>query len=92
MQIRLRKDGGYSECNAPDHLVGKGRCIHVLESGDDMETLEINRVSRGMYQVDIPNDIVDDVKSKEDILSYINDLPKISKTKQKSIIQSLMEL
>ena len=94
MQIRLRKDGGYSECNAPDELVGKGRCIHVLEGpcGEQAEILDINRVGRGMYQVEIPEDVFDEVEAKEDVLSYIQQLPKISKAKEKRIIAALNSL
>lgn len=97
MQIRLRKDGGYSECNSPDELVGKGRCIHVLEpveegSSENKMPLEINRTSRGVYQVEIPNDIVNEAKSKEDIFSYMKELPKISKAKEKRIIASLANM
>lgn len=51
-QLRTRKDGGCSYCNASDENVGKRRCCHVLD-GASMEV----RCEKGMKFVDISGSI-----------------------------------
>jgi len=34
--MRKTKFGGISPCSSPPDKVGKGRCFHVLEEGDDV--------------------------------------------------------
>lgn len=87
MQLRLRKDGGYSECNAPDDLVGKGRCVHILGGNNN---LNVQRLSRGFYCVEIDDSYkTSDKDSKKNIKSFFDQLPKIDSEKKDQIIKQL---
>ena len=86
--IRKRKDGGYSECSSPDELVGRGRCCHILEEGEN--SMELKRVQRGVYEVNIKEDQKMTIEGqKETIIEFFNNLPKIDQEKQKRIIEYL---
>ena len=89
--IRRRKDGGFSECNAPVELVGKGRCCHVIEEGTN-EEMEISKIQRGMYEVKVnKNSTLTIEAQKEAIADFFENLPKISKEKQQRLIKFLLE-
>lgn len=85
--IRKRKDGGYSECSSPDELVGKGRCCHILEEGNNK--MELTKIQRGMYELKVNEDSLTIEAQKETILNFFNNLPKIDDEKQKKIIDYL---
>ena len=87
--IRKRKDGnGYSECSSPDELVGRGRCCHILEEGNDM-TMELSRIQRGMYEVKVNDNRMNIEGQKETIIDFFNSLPKIDEEKKNRIIEYL---
>ena len=87
--IRKRKDGnGYSECSSPDELVGRGRCCHILEEGNDM-TMELSRIQRGMYEVKVNDNKMNIEGQKETIIDFFNSLPKIDEEKKNRIIEYL---
>ena len=86
--IRKRKDGGYSECSSPDELVGKGRCCHILDEGENNK-MELTKIQRGMYELKVNEDSLTIEAQKETILNFFNNLPKIDDEKQKKIIDYL---
>ena len=88
--IRKRKDGsGYSECSSPDELVGKGRCCHILEEGNDT-TMELSRIQRGMYEVKVNDSKMNIEGQKETIIDFFNNLPKIDEEKRNKILDYLI--
>lgn len=91
IKIRKRKDGGFSECSSPDEKVGKGRCCHVLDINNANDNLELSKISNGMYEVKINNDILKINSDKNVIINFFNTLPKLNEEKQKKIIDFLSE-
>jgi len=88
-KIRPRKDGnGCSECSSPDELVGKGRCIHIL---DGSKPMELTKVQRGLYEVKVSENSMTIKAQKESIVDFFNNIPKIDEKKQKELINYLME-
>lgn len=88
--IRPRKDGGYSECTAPDELVGKGRCCHIL--GEDNSNIKLNKVQRGLYEVEIENYSSISISAQKDsIVEFFNGLGELKKEQIDNIVQFLNE-
>lgn len=90
--LRPKKDGGYSECSSPDELVGKGRCCHVL--GDDGEVLSVNRIQRGLYEVQIDDNKSSSINinaQKEAIIKFFNNMTKLDDEQVKKIVTFLNE-
>ena len=89
--IRKRKDGnGYSECSSPDELVGRGRCCHILEGGNNSR-MELSRIQRGMYEVKINEDSLSINGQKDTIAKFFDSLPQIDEEKKNKIIKYLNE-
>lgn len=91
-KLRPRKDGlGFSECSAPDELVGKGKCCHVIAEGQP--DLELSKVQRGMYEVKIGDEgqstIVTMHAQKRAIIQFFDQLGKLDEDKIQSIIAFL---
>lgn len=84
--LRPRKDGGTSECSAPDDLVGKGRCCHVPGGSIKMNVV---RVQRGMYEVNMDDAKVDIQADKDNIVKFFETLPKLDQDTIKDIISKL---
>lgn len=90
--IRPRKDGGYSECNSPDELVGKGRCCHILGGDGIMEKpMTLKKLQRGMYEVEVEENKMTISAQKETIKKFFENIPKIDEEKQRKIIEFLDE-
>lgn len=90
--LRERKDGqGVSECNCPDELVGKGRCIHILNGGNGNDSpLEISHISRGVYEIKVKENKLTISAQKQAIIDFFSSLPKIDEEKQQKIIDFLI--
>lgn len=89
--IRPRKDGGYSECSSPDELVGKGRCVHILDEGRPV--MSISKISRGSYEVDLnEGENLTINASKEIVAKFFENLNTIDEKKTKEIVDYLMSL
>lgn len=88
--IRPRRDGGCSECNSPDELVGKGRCCHIL-SGDGVseKPMKLTKLQRGMYEVEVDDSKMTISAQKETIKKFFENIPKIDEEKQRQIIDFL---
>ena len=71
--IRPRKDGGYNECFSPDEIVGKGHCCHVLGDNEN-PAIEIVKLQRGMYEVQISSSKVTINAQKEAIVDSLSKL------------------
>lgn len=88
--IRPRRDGqGCSECSSPDELVGKRRCCHVL--GEENDTLTVNQIQRGMYEVEVNESKMTINAQKETIINFFKKIPEISGEKQQKILEFLEE-
>jgi len=89
--IRKRKDGnGYSECSSPDEMVGKGRCCHILEGGNE-STMELSKIQRGMYEIKVNDSKLNIEGQKETIIDFFNNLPKIDDEKRDKILNYLSD-
>lgn len=88
-KIRTRKDGGCSECNSPDELVGKGRCCHI--SDESNQVMELSRIQRGMYEVKVCESTLKIEAQEKTIVDFFNSLPKIDEEKRSKIIDYLNE-
>jgi hypothetical protein len=84
--VRPRKDGGISECTSPDHLVGRGRCVHVLDGGDK---LAVEHVSRGVYRIEVNDSSLSVEAQKKSIVDFFKTLPKMKKEQRERIIHFL---
>lgn len=85
--IRPRRDGGMSECSSPEEMVGKGRCVHV--GGGNCEPMQIERIQRGMYQVEV-NDSKLTVEGENEVISkFFNSMAKLPEDQQKKIEEFL---
>lgn len=78
--IRQRKDGGYSECSSPDHLVGKGRCCHMLS-----EYCNVQHMQRGMWEVEIH----ESQKDFKPIKEFFRQMKPLKMEQQRRIIEAL---
>jgi len=87
--LRPRKDGkGLSECSCPEELVGKGRCIHILDGNN--KPLELSRMGRGLYQVTVNQGNSMTIESdKATIIDFFNSVQALDEEKQKKIIDFL---
>ena len=85
--IRPRKDGGCSECSSPDELVGRGRCIHIL--GENENHMELKRIERGIYEVQVGESLMTIEAQKETVKKFFNEIPKIEEEKKQRILDFL---
>lgn len=84
--MRLRKDGGYSPCSAPDELVGKGRCCHV----GDSQVFRMTPIQRNMYEIEV-GDMPQLTLSgqRETIANFMRTLNQLDETTMNAIIKAL---
>lgn len=92
--LRQRKDGGVSKCSAPDHLVGKGRCCHVLSDADTVQ-FTYDKEQR-CYFVDVGEAKSEKttIKAKsEEIKSFFDKLEdSLPREEKEKLISSLREI
>lgn len=90
--LRTLKTGGQSLCSAPDELVGRGRCRHVLDDSSDI-AVKINKSENCVY-IEIKDDNTEiSMKAKEEkVTNFIKELSKgLPKDKTKAILDHLRD-
>lgn len=88
--LRPLKNGGFSYCSSPDHLVGKGRCNHLpgisykqTKNEDGFDCVEISSLDDS-DQTNIPKSLV----KEDDLNEYVRNLDsQLEAEKKKKIIE-----
>lgn len=74
--MRPSKNGGISPCSSPEDKVGKGRCHHILEEGDNI-VLEYDNKERS-YFLNVKNNLNENMSVEVDKKLALNFIENIS--------------